>query len=85
MEGFGVLSDTFIGPKTILEVELVFQDPDIQRNIDHMLLSKIDVEIKWSRISEHRFRHGLQIKGLNEEQKAYIFEHLSAAAAKRTA
>ena len=79
-EGFGVVGDTLLGAKTKINMTIMVGRPDIQANIRDLMLENLNLEVRWSRRSEDRFKHGVAIVSLNSEQKKQLFEYLQTAA-----
>ena len=73
-QGFRVLSDTYVGRNVTLEIELRTFDGQTNAELEHLLLNKFYVEVRWSRKTGlGSYEHGLKISGLNEVQRDRVF------------
>ena len=73
-QGFRVLSDTYVGRNVTLEIELRTFDGQTNAELEHLLLNKFYVEVRWSRkAASGSYEHGLKIAGLNEVQRDRVF------------
>ena len=66
----------FLGPKTQISVALSLNDPKIQAIFADKLLASFSIEVRWSRKSGERFKHGFRTLGLNEKQKSFVLDLL---------
>ena len=74
LNGLGIISSVFVGPKTEFQVHLSTSSLEVNRILQDRLLSTVTIKVRWSHASGDSYRSGLQYIGLNEEQKKLLFE-----------
>ena len=82
--GFCVLGEKYIGEKIVLEATLLVNGEAI---LDQFKINPFMVMVRWGNKSDEvgLFKHGLEIEGLNEDQKAILWNILSECRAARNA
>ena len=76
IDGFGAIGKSHISPKTSLDMTLKVSDSKISELLSDKLLTKVKVEVKWSRKGREGSFHGFKIVGLNSAQKALLHDAL---------
>jgi class 3 adenylate cyclase len=74
--GFKAQSDVLLGRGTLTEVELISNSADLQDLLEESLMSRFEVEVRWSRKAGQRFEHGLRIHGGSSRQSALLLRWL---------
>ena len=78
--GFQVVSSAFLAQKSVVEVRIDTQNPDLDLKLSEKLMRDLTVEVRWSRKNGREFLHGMRLLGGTESQWRFLMEVLVAAA-----
>ena len=78
--GFQVVSSVFFAQKSVVEVTIDTQNPELDLKLSEKLMRDITVEVRWSRKNGRDFLHGLRLLGGTESQWRFLMGVLVEAA-----
>jgi len=74
VNGMKVKGARLYGQRSVLQVQLMTKDPELNQKLESKLLNRFSVEVRWGRAAAGGFEHGLRIYGGNQKQRQYIFD-----------
>ena len=78
--GFQVVSSAFLAQKSVVEVSIDTQNPELDLKLSEKLMRDLTVEVRWSRKNGREFLHGMRLLGGAESQWHFLMEVLVEAA-----
>jgi len=78
--GFQVVSSVFLAQKSVVEVCIDTQNPELDLKLSEKLMRDLTVEVRWSRKNGREFLHGMRLLGGTESQWHFLMEVLVEAA-----
>lgn len=78
--GFQVVSSVFLAQKSVVEVCIDTQNPELDLKLSEKLMRDLTVEVRWSRKNGREFLHGMRLLGGTESQWHFLMGILVEAA-----
>ncbi|MBF0441580.1 MAG: hypothetical protein HQK54_06720 [Oligoflexales bacterium] len=75
-DGYSALGNVLLARNVSIKAQMLTHNPTFNKIMKNLMIDEFELEVRWSRVSNGKYRHGFKIRGVSERRKKFIFEIL---------